>query len=63
LPLEIDRGALKVASAELPDQATTAALKRFSSLEIRWCLLPPMQIDRLRRCCAVRNGSVKTVPQ
>jgi adsorption protein B len=48
LPLEVSSGVIEMAAAEIPDDAMMEEIRRFSPLEVRWRLLPPAHIERLR---------------
>lgn len=47
LPVRVESGQLHLAVADLPGPAITRELRRYSTLEIRCCLLPPKRLDSL----------------
>jgi adsorption protein B len=47
LPFQVAGGKLYLASPDLPPPALTDALRPFTSLEIRYCLLPPSEYEKV----------------
>jgi adsorption protein B len=47
LPFRIEKGALSIASPEVPSAELTSALSPFTNLEIRFHLLPPHELESL----------------
>jgi bacteriophage N4 adsorption protein B len=48
LPVRIHGGAVDIGAADLPEPHVEEAVRQFSSLRIRWCLLTPARMERLR---------------